>query len=95
MYSQNGLAGQLTANDVSNILNLICPRCGGPLGGEAQEFKCQGRCRTDWRRAWDSSRRATTLARSPRARALRKNGLPHLSAKRHPWRAIGRPAIRT
>ena len=42
----------LTAADVSSILNLICPRCGGPLGGFAEEFKCQGYCRTDWRTAW-------------------------------------------
>lgn len=45
----------LTAADVSSILNFICPRCGGPLGGFAEEFKCQGYCRTDWRTAWVSS----------------------------------------
>ena len=44
----------LTAADVSSILNLICPGCGGPLGGFAEEFKCQGYCRTDWRPAWAS-----------------------------------------
>jgi hypothetical protein len=45
----------LTAADVSSILNLICPGCGSPLGGFAEEFKCQGYCRTDWRTAWASS----------------------------------------
>jgi len=45
----------LTEYDVSSILNLICPGCGGPLGGPSQEFTCQGRCRKDWRLDWESS----------------------------------------
>ena len=45
----------LTAYDVSSILNLICPRCGGPLGGLSKEFSCQGLCRKDWRPDWESS----------------------------------------
>jgi len=45
----------LTAYDVSSILNLICPRCGGPLGGLSKEFRCQGLCRKDWRPDWESS----------------------------------------
>jgi hypothetical protein len=45
----------LTAYDVSSILNLICPRCGGPLGGLSKEFRCQGLCRTDWRPDWEIS----------------------------------------
>jgi len=45
----------LTEYDVSSILNLICPSCGGPLGGPSKEFKCQGRCRRDWRPDWESS----------------------------------------
>ena len=45
----------LTPADVSSILNLICPGCGGPLGGFGEEFKCQGYCRTDWHTAWASS----------------------------------------
>ena len=44
----------LTAYDVSAILNLICPRCGGPLGGLSKEFRCQGLCRKDWRPDWES-----------------------------------------
>ncbi len=44
----------LTASDVSSILNLICPRCGGPLGGLSKEFNCQGLCRKDWRPDWES-----------------------------------------
>ena len=45
----------LTEYDVSSILNLICPRCGGPLGAPSKEFKCQGVCRKDWRPDWESS----------------------------------------
>jgi hypothetical protein len=45
----------LTEYDVSSILNLICPRCGGPLGGPSKEFKCQGLCRRDWRPDWENS----------------------------------------
>jgi tRNA(Ile2) C34 agmatinyltransferase TiaS len=43
-----------TAEAVSNILNCICPECGGRMGGLGLEFKCQGRCRTDWRELWES-----------------------------------------
>ena len=35
-------------------LYLICPRCGGPLGGAFKEFKCQGHYRKDWRSDWES-----------------------------------------
>jgi hypothetical protein len=34
---------------ISDILNWVCPGCGGPMGGGIQEFKGQGECRTDWR----------------------------------------------
>jgi tRNA(Ile2) C34 agmatinyltransferase TiaS len=44
------------AEAVSDILNCICPECGGRMGGCGLEFKCQGRCRTDWRELWDSVR---------------------------------------
>jgi tRNA(Ile2) C34 agmatinyltransferase TiaS len=40
------------AEMVSDILNLVCPQCGGRMGGEGLEFKCQGRCRMDWRGLW-------------------------------------------
>ena len=38
---------------ISDILNWVCPECGGPMGGRAKEFKCQGECRTDWRDVWE------------------------------------------
>jgi len=41
-----------SAELVSNILNWVCPECGGKMGGRGQEFKCQGRCQTDWREVW-------------------------------------------
>jgi len=42
-----------TADVVSNILNWICPECGGRLGGRGKEFKCQGECEMDWRPVWE------------------------------------------
>ena len=31
----------------------VCPECGGRMGGRTKEFKCQGKCRTDWRDVWE------------------------------------------
>jgi tRNA(Ile2) C34 agmatinyltransferase TiaS len=42
-----------TADVVSSILNWICPECGGRMGGQGKEFKCQGICLTDWRQVWE------------------------------------------
>jgi tRNA(Ile2) C34 agmatinyltransferase TiaS len=42
-----------TAEMVSNILNCICPECGGRMGERGKEFKCQGECKTDWRLTWE------------------------------------------
>ncbi|HVI09898.1 MAG TPA: hypothetical protein VND65_16545, partial [Candidatus Binatia bacterium] len=48
------LSNAKPAEDIlSSILNWICPECGGRMGGRGQEFKCQGRCRTDWRGIWE------------------------------------------
>lgn len=44
------------AEVISNILNRICPECGGRMGGEGREFKCQGQCKSDWRDLWNSVR---------------------------------------
>jgi len=38
---------------ISGILNLVCPECGGSMGGANEEFKCKGRCRRDWREIWE------------------------------------------
>ena len=38
---------------ISSILNWVCPECGGRLGGPGKEFRCQGRCQTDWRQIWE------------------------------------------
>jgi tRNA(Ile2) C34 agmatinyltransferase TiaS len=38
---------------ISDILNWVCPKCGGRMGGRTQEFKCQGECRRDWRDVWE------------------------------------------
>jgi hypothetical protein len=84
MHSETVVVSPLTSNDVSYILNLICPRCGGSLGGPSQEFKCQGHCRTDWRHAWESSRTVRMLNRA--RRRTRKSGSANISSIRHPWR---------
>jgi hypothetical protein len=56
MHSGAGPNTFLTTYDLSSILNLICPHCGGPLGGLSKEFRCQDLCRKDWRPDWESSR---------------------------------------
>ncbi len=40
---------------ISAIRNLVCPECGGQMGGRSKEFKCQGRCGRDWRAVWESA----------------------------------------
>jgi tRNA(Ile2) C34 agmatinyltransferase TiaS len=42
-----------TTDVVSGILNWICPECGGRMGGQGKEFKCQGECQKDWRLIWE------------------------------------------
>lgn len=37
----------------SAILNCICPACGGALSITTRQFRCQGKCREDWRPIWD------------------------------------------
>jgi hypothetical protein len=49
-----------TEHIISDILNWVCPECGGPMGKRTKEFKGQGECRTDWRDVWERSLRATT-----------------------------------
>jgi hypothetical protein len=36
----------------SSIVNCICPECGGALSLATKQFRCQGRCGTDWRPVW-------------------------------------------
>lgn len=72
MNSVTVQATLLSSSEVSSILNLICPRCGGPLGGRSNEFKCQGLCRKDWHGEWQSSQPSAnsngTTRRSSRRR---------------------------
>lgn len=42
----------------SAILNCICPECGGDLSLATKQFRCQGRCGTDWRPVWLRMRQA-------------------------------------
>lgn len=82
-------AGQstLSANDISYIVNLICPGCGGPLGAPAEEFRCQGRCRKDWRRDWERRIAAASVnSLTRRSRAL-ENRSAYILFRRHPRRS--------
>jgi len=42
-----------SADVMSGILNCVCPECGGSMGRDGREFKCQGECQTDWRQIWE------------------------------------------
>jgi tRNA(Ile2) C34 agmatinyltransferase TiaS len=53
---------------ISDILNCVCPECGGRMGEPGQEFKCRGECLTDWRPVWE---RALSVGFSA---ALNRNG---------------------
>jgi hypothetical protein len=55
----------LTAELLSAILNMICPDCGGPMGGRSKEFKCRGQCGKDWRAEWERLRARHVYAAVP------------------------------
>jgi tRNA(Ile2) C34 agmatinyltransferase TiaS len=40
---------------ISSILNCVCPECGGRMGERGMEFRCRGKCLTDWRQAWEQA----------------------------------------
>ena len=46
---------QVSTEWISAIRNLVCPECGGRMGGRTKEFQCQGQCGTDWRPVWESA----------------------------------------
>lgn len=54
------LPGELNANIISSIINLVCPQCGGSM----MEYECQGRCRRDWLPEWEWAVHSTTRSRS-------------------------------
>jgi hypothetical protein len=93
MHSETVTEASLTANDVSYILNLICPRCGGPLGGVLKAFGCQGRCQKDWRPEWEVSITAGMLNKAQNRRRTPKISPGRISSRRHPWRGPGEPAV--
>jgi hypothetical protein len=53
---RGGGSVRFTAKLLSAILNLVCPECGGPMGGRSKEFKCRGQCEKDWRPEWERLR---------------------------------------
>jgi hypothetical protein len=46
-------AGMARGDVISDILNCVCPQCGGRMGEPGKEFKCRGECLTDWRPVWE------------------------------------------
>jgi tRNA(Ile2) C34 agmatinyltransferase TiaS len=38
---------------MSDILNCVCPDCGGSMGCAGRVFKCLGKCQRDWREIWE------------------------------------------
>jgi hypothetical protein len=38
---------------MSDILNCVCPDCGGSMGCAGRAFKCLGECQRDWREVWE------------------------------------------
>jgi hypothetical protein len=73
-----------TSEDIiSDILNWVCPECGGRMGGPTQEFKCQGACLTDWRDVWESrSAKPCKNTNSPRALGRQYKGYATTEAAR-------------
>ena len=62
---------QARADWISAIRNLVCPECGGRMGGRRKEFQCQGQCGTDWRPLWESA-----FAQPKRMRTARVDDRP-------------------
>ncbi len=76
----------VTADCLSAILNLVCPECGGRMGGRSNVFQCQGQCGTDWRSIWE---RAPVNRRTPVRLKDRKLALAH-AERPVPETAFGR-----
>ena len=74
----------LSADYLSAILNLVCPECGGPMGGRSKVFQCQGRCGKDWRSVWER------VSVKPRAQVRRKD---RMRALPHPERPVQETAV--
>ena len=75
MHSEAAQTHRLTPTEMSSIVNLICPLCGGPIGGLSKELRCEGLCRSEWRAAWESSSSAGSAKRT-RRRQCNRNRLP-------------------
>src|SRR5271165_4669145 len=75
----------VSADGLSAILNLVCPECGGRMGGRSNVFQCQGQCGTDWRSVWES---ASVKRRTPVRLKDRKLALAH-AERPAPETAVG------
>lgn len=58
----------VTEDIISDIVNWVCPDCGGRMGGRSNAFQCEGACGTDWREVWE--RRVAQLERRQTRRGL-------------------------
>jgi len=67
MRNVDTLPGELNANIISSIINLVCPQCGGRMA----EFECEGRCGRNWLAEWEWANHATSNPKSRRGHAGR------------------------
>lgn len=56
------LPGELNAQIISSIINLVCPQCGGRMS----EFQCEGKCRRNWIAEWEWANHVTRRPKSLR-----------------------------
>ena len=61
-YTENPLTN--TRAMLSAIINQVCPQCGGRM----MEFRCQSKCRKDWRWEWQHAIEFTQQHEYPRRR---------------------------
>jgi len=86
MQTTTMTAPSISADHLSAILNLVCPECGGRMGGRPNVFHCQGQCGNDWRSVWES---ASVKRRTPVRLKNRKLALAH-AERPVPETAVGR-----
>ena len=72
MQTTTMTAPSISADQLSAIRNLLCPECGGRMGGRQNVFQCQGQCGNDWRSVWESAsaKRRTPVRRKDSTLAL-------------------------
>jgi tRNA(Ile2) C34 agmatinyltransferase TiaS len=67
MQVMRSAAIEVSSELMSDILNCVCPDCGGSMGCAGRAFKCLGKCQRDWREIWERVLSAGFDRRSTRA----------------------------